>query len=184
VAQIQLQIPRSPLSSSGGANRSLSSLTRDLEFKRQKGQLTTSEVSILRSVDDLIERVANYNQGRNSPAGHSSAVKTELDRPKDLVIIPQISAEDADQIIRGINDQFQEKVLSQIKHRHERVEQVVEAETNSSSEVSGIDHVETGRNLQDHLAHVRLDRPAIPFADEDSQIDLEKIKYGRYQREN
>lgn len=92
-------------------------------------------------------------------------------------IIPQITNEETDKIIDHFNQQFEEKVMKKVKTSE--VAQVApptiqEVESAVSAAALGPDR-ERGADLQDYLQTVRAELPNVPFADEDSKIDLSKL---------
>ncbi|OGE76934.1 MAG: hypothetical protein A3C85_01340 [Candidatus Doudnabacteria bacterium RIFCSPHIGHO2_02_FULL_48_21] len=143
------------------ASTAVSMLTRDLEMKRELGHLSDAEKAILSQIDDLWEDIAKYNQSadKNTPPPAEQVYNLAESKMQD---VPEeaappahqpISYEQADQIIEGLNKQFEEKIMS--KQRHD---------------------LEAGRNLQEYMAAVQNKKLRIPFAGEESQIDLSKLK--------
>ena len=137
----------------------VSVLTRDLEMKRELDKLSAQEKSALAEIDTLWENIAKFNQGRPRASDQGERVYSLKDskflEPEMEPLVneshPPISHEQADEIIEGLNKQFEEKIMS--KRRD----------------------VATGRNLQEYLALVQ-EKPRLPFAGEESQIDLSKLK--------
>ena len=156
-----------PFQPSPDALASVSRLIRELEIKRQTGVLTDNETSQLKEVDELWENMAKANARKKPPAVLGQNIydlknKRIFQESEDSIkperpIIPQISSRQADEIIAGINEQFEEKVLKKIRER---------------------DHVAgstAGRSLQDYLSTFKSGSRNIPLAGDDSRIDLNKL---------
>lgn len=154
-----------PFSPSPGSASSLSSLTRELEQKRQLGTLTGQEGKILRDLEDLTERIANFNKALPPrPTGVASDDHDEVQPP---LVIPKISEEEAEKIISHLNEQFEQKVLAKLPRK---------ADNSSTGRAIGAPPAEAGgRNLQDYLVSLRDEKPKLPFIDEDSHFDLSKL---------
>lgn len=154
------------------ASATLSRLARGLETKRQAGELTRYESDQLREIDALWERIAKYNQ--QTKTGPLPPRRPREFEPPPPLIIPQISAAEADKIIAGLNRQFEEKVMKKIERP---LPPPLEDEAQGAAEEAKapIGDSRSGRSLQDFLVNVRSERPAIPFADEDSNIDLSRL---------
>ena len=153
-----------PFQPSSEALEGVSRLTRDLEIKRQTGALTDNETSLLKEVDELWENIAKANAQKKAPAIPGQNIydlksKTLFQESGDPgqpshPVIPQISPEQADKIIAGINEQFEEKVLKKIKEKTPT----------------------GGRSLQDYLSTFKPgDLGNIPLASDDSRIDFSKL---------
>ena len=100
------------------------------------------------------------------------------------VIIPQISSEEADKIIDHFNQQFEEKVMKKLKippapHVPAQTIQSIQARQSPENSVGPVmpvtDQAKPGPDLQDYLQAIKGELPNVPFADEDSQIDLHKL---------
>ena len=112
------------------------------------------------------------NQFQNPFAG--AAAQGGDDENAQPVIIPQISSDEADKIIAGINEQFEEKVMKKL--RPPAMPPLAKTEPQASrAAVSEPDDHGRGTDLQDYLQAIKAERPSVPFADTDSQMDLAKL---------
>lgn len=154
-----------PFQPSLEVSTSVSLLTQDLETKRQLDSLSSEEKAILAEITVLWQEIARFNDRAQAgkviaPAeAHTYSLRDskilptpdpEKDKPK-LEPHP-ITAEQAEQIILGLNKQFEEKVMSQRMLP------------------------EAGQNLQEYISRIKVEKPRLPFAGEESHIDLEKLK--------
>lgn len=121
------------------------------------------------------ERDKNITAGRTAPAGGeniydltASQIREQEERIADAAV-SRISQSDANSIIRGLNEQFEKKVLSKLRESapHPGLAAARERERN----VSG---APDGRSLDDYLGTLRGGHP-YPFADADSHFDLSKL---------
>ena len=138
----------------------LTKLAKKLETKRQTSNLTDQEQAILKNIDNSRQNVVNQNLKSSSkiakdlPDESTYRISTgEIVHSKEgqrVGYIPNISSEQADEIISKFNEQFQEKVMSKI-------------------------HKSDPSNIQNNLSAASDDRPLVPFADEDSSFDLSKL---------
>lgn len=170
-----------PFVPSKAGSAALSKLTRELEKKRQVGQLTPGESAWLRDVDSILENIARFNhQAANSaPLSFGSPTYSlpqkklgqEEEHQKPL-IIPRVSEEEANKIISHLNEQFEEKILKKAK----QPDPLLDLEVRNPSDFDAGAHAEdAGRSLQDYLSIVREQLPETPFGDEDSSKDLSKV---------
>ena len=112
------------------------------------------------------------NQFQNPFAG--TAAQGGDDENAQPVIIPQISSEEADKIIAGINEQFEEKVMKKLRPPAMPPLAKVEPQALLPERAKRGDG-ERGTDLQDYLQAIKAERPSVPFADTDSQMDLAKL---------
>lgn len=169
------------------ASAALSRQLRELEFKRQSGAvLTDEEKSLLRETDQLLQDIAKHNeQLKNLPQTQESLYDLNQSKhvPADDAeaqppVIPQISDEEANRIIAGIDQQFEEKVMSRIRQqgggsaapapRDQRNAPDPEPEAERGEQPKG-------RSLQEYLSVIKTPEHPVPFADEDSGFDLSKL---------
>ena len=161
-----------PFHLSQSSSSALLKLTRALETKRQTGNLTESEQTFIKQSDELWENVVRSGEAKNVPppaAGPKTYdLKTkrlfeEPDKSAKIskLVTPAISVQEADQIIETLNQQFEEKVMKEIRQSRG-------LQANEEPKVPG-------KNLQDYLSTFRAGIPEVPFAGEDSQIDLSKL---------
>jgi len=102
----------------------ISVLTRDLQAKREQGTLSDSEQRVLSEIDRLWEDIEKFNNQARDPkaafmAEHVYDLKGQISQPPEpaatVVSEPvKISQAEADEIIEGLNRQFEEKVLSKL----------------------------------------------------------------------
>ena len=105
------------------ASASLSQLTRQLENQRQLGSLTREEKESLREIDQFWEKIAKYNERKDLRGSTGGELVYNLQQSKLVTpeehkqppVIPNISSQEAEKIIAGLNQQFEEKVLSKLK---------------------------------------------------------------------
>ena len=153
------------------ASTNISTLTRDLETKRQLGSLSSAEKTLVAEIDTLWQDISWFNN--QASAGKTAVAPDQIYSLKDSKFVDSakqepkpelhpISAEVAEEIISGLNKQFEEKVMSKL-HR--------DGESVASGAVG-----EPGRNLQEYLSHIHDQKPRLPFAGEESHIDLQKLK--------
>lgn len=175
-----------PFRLSGATSEALGQLVRSLEAKRQANNLTAEERQWLKEIDQIIENTANHHREMSERRGlyafaHDASsvydlkrgrIQEEPENGKDGAIL-KISEEEADRIISSLNKQFEEKVLKKFQ---ERVSLNTSAESKTVDFDSSPADVPQGRNLQEHLSAIRAERPDFPFQDEDSHIDLSKLK--------
>ena len=166
------------------ASEGLGRLSRELERKRQVGELTSTEGLWLRQIDELTERILNFNRdnpkNRAGEAGIAvydmdQKLKLEESHDAELPIIPRISSKEAEKIIEGLDRQFEEKVMNRVRKQREGGEQKeVRGEVPESGVIGQRDKA-GGANLQDYLTAVKAERPDVPFSDSDSHFDLSKL---------
>lgn len=97
------------------------------------------------------------------------------DAPEPL-IIPQISDAEADKIITGFNQQFEEKILNKLKSPPIEINEPVSiANVIPDQPTLGPRQDSEGVDLQNYLSTIKADRPNVPFADEDSSMDLARL---------
>ncbi len=161
---------------------------RELETKRQLGNLTAEERLGLKAIDELYEDMAKFNQRLlQKPAGTGHAVTMPVydlrqgslgsETPyQNPVIIPSISPEEADKIISNLNKQFRDKVLAKLK-RPPRLDRELPVSPKSQGLPQEPGLAIPGRSLEDYLAKLRAEPPSLPFLDEDSHTDLSKLKF-------
>lgn len=177
-----------PFYASSAASESFGKLARDMEAKRQLHTLTPGEEKWLAAIDDLVGKAAQFNravaggEGADMPESIVERVynlkEGRLTAPEeslDPVFVPKITADEADKIIRTINQQFREKVLSKLDQRQKfrfppRLEE--ESPQEHSNNATG---APDGRNLDDYVSSIRGNLPNLPFADEDSHFDLSRM---------
>ncbi|TSA45982.1 hypothetical protein D4R52_01400 [bacterium] len=176
-----------PFSPDAASSDSLSKLTRDLEKKRQIGALTAAEQRQLRDIDELQERITQFNQKvaggvLSGQTGAGAQVYNMTDHTledesaqeaKPPLIVPKISAEEADKIVATLNQQFEDKVLSKLREQKSEIVQIPDVPPVYSA--AGSPNPVAGRSLQDYLTVIRQDKPSVPFADEDSKFDISKL---------
>ncbi|MBI4050032.1 MAG: hypothetical protein HY398_01125 [Candidatus Doudnabacteria bacterium] len=104
----------------------------------------------------------------------------DKDGEKPAVIIPKISREEAERIIRGFNEQFEEKVLGQLAPERRAEILSTRLPENVSDYAAPGSADEAGRNLAEYLSVIKAERPDRPFADADSQFDL----YAKHRTKN
>lgn len=103
-------------------------LIRSLEQKRQLGQLTDQEQELLRSRDRLMENINYYNRQAlagtaNTQTGQPNVYQLRTgklgaeENEQRKFEMPRISQAEADKIISVINQQFEEKVLRNLRDR-------------------------------------------------------------------
>ena len=151
------------------ASTAVSNVTRDLDIKRQLDDLTAAEEAAFEEIAALWEGIARFNNRvpiRAAPAsGENEQIYSLRDskfveqKPEPRPEIPVITYELADQIITGLNKQFEKNIMSN--------RNFIESAAVAS---------EQGRNLQDYLSHIQTQAPRLPFADEESHIDLSKLR--------
>ncbi len=156
-------------------------LTKELEKKRQTGKLTEQEAIWLASIDKLQEEIIKFNQGlaelvtaapaNNNVYNPKDRSLVEQTEPKMPQIIPTISEKQADKIIKDLGEQFEEKVLKKLKDRPSAGGDF--SEKDFAPSISTLGH---GRRLEDYVSILKAERPDRPFMDEDSKMDLSKIK--------
>lgn len=100
---------------------------------------------------------------------------------KPTVVIPKISRDEADRIIRGFNEQFEEKVLGKLQpSRRAEIMSTKLPENISDYAVPASAEAGEGRSLDDYLSAIKAEPPDKPFSDPDSQIDL----YAKHRAKN
>src|SRR3989338_175602 len=143
------------------ASTGISTMTRDLETKRQLENLTVEEKAALSEIDALWQKISRFNNQMAS--AKTAPARDQIYSIKDSKFVPEpqlpkaephpmITTEFAEEIISGLNKQFEDKIMP---------------------ERAG---VESGRNLQEYLSHIQSQKPRLPFANEESHIDLDKLK--------
>lgn len=140
-------------------------LTRDLEERRQLGQLTENELNILHQLDAFQQQVSS-DEGQ--PAGNQF-LNPEEDEEADLLAAPSayVTEYQADKIIEGFEQQFKDKVLNRVKHPRK---------VKNLTHVSRPSGASAGRGLQEYMMALRHERLADAFSDPDSSVDLAKFK--------
>lgn len=147
----------------------LAMLTRDLETKRQLGHLTVEEKTTLVEIGTLWQDIARFNNQakiqKASPVSvpiYSLAEHKLVEPHQPAPVppeIPSITHEQANEIITGLNRQFEEKVMSR-----------------RSATLPYSPAVGAGRNLQDYISHLQSQKSSLPFAGEESHIDLDVLR--------
>lgn len=174
---------RSKFQPSGGASEELAKLVRGLEQRRQGGALTDSEAGLIRDGDQLLQDIARYNE-QIEKAPPTSEMTYDLsqsrqvaDSPSEPLVIPNISAEEADRIIAGFNQQFEEKVMAKIRKDQAAIAEPPATYTFEPppAEIPVAGAPPQGRSLQDYLETMKEPVHTIPFADDDSSFDLSKL---------
>jgi len=162
----------------------LGALSRELERKRQVGELTNTERLWLRQIDALTERIYNFNrESYESQPNESGTVVYDMDQKIRLEEsqstedpgVAKISNEEAEKIIETLDKQFEEKVMNRIRKQNDTAKQKVETDRVSVAEVLAGGSASGGMNLQDYMTAIRAKRPTVPFADNDSHFDLSKL---------
>lgn len=170
------------------AQAALAAATRLLEQKRQTANLTEQENHLLRSADELYERIAKYNQRTRAQKpvllrqeslydlskGNRILAEQPAAEPSPFVV-PRISSREVDQIIENLNEQFEQKVLKQIRNRTEKVSAKPPEAVNDFAALPR-PTPEAGRNLHEYLSEIKQELPNLPFVDADSHFDLSKAK--------
>lgn len=159
IKQIQTELARhlaagqtSPFQPSLKLSTELSALAREIEQKRRQGTLTPEERKLARAIDELWENIARANAN----------LKNQEETKPLPVVIPRISSDEAERIIRGINEQLQ------------RQEQPHAAPGVGDFALRGV-AASPGRSLAEYLSAIKAEPPAAPFSDPDSQFDLTKL---------
>jgi len=139
-----------------------------LETKRQTSVLTEPEVSWLNDIDILRENIASFNKGVFSVPADAAVSRGPQFGPS-----AEISEEEANKIIRDFEMQFENKVLKKLK-----VQGPSKATTKSLPDFSvPVPAEPKGQDLDGYLSSLQVAEPSIPFLDEDSHMDLSKIKH-------
>lgn len=166
-------------------NQQLSELTRRLVTKKQTGELTQEEALALLGVDRLAEDIAKFNSRDKTPDARGGlngqeniydllgGRLREAQASEAPVAIAKVSAADADRIIKGLNEQFVEKVLKKLQDGAEIQGQPSWKARDFSLPVQA---TAEGQNLHDYLEKLRVELPDRPFTDPDSQRDLSRVK--------
>lgn len=131
----------------------VSILTRELETKREQGTLGDEDLALLDLIDAVWEDIAKFNaQVRKSPPAFITEKVYDLSggpavepKEKKLEPAPKISQAQADEIIAGLNQQFEEKIMSKIHKNETAPSKISEARP---TELGG-----DGRSIQE-LIHV------------------------------
>ena len=166
------------------AVQELSRLSRLLWQKRQTSSLTQSEKSLLRQIDEFTQKTMDFNREPRAagiaPSGspvYDMGRQKKLEEPDDgrEVAIPRISNQMAEDIIRQINEQFEKKVVNEV--REERTAADKPDPRSFPEEESAEEAVEgpSGTNFRGYLTALKAERPEVPFADRDSHVDLSKL---------
>jgi hypothetical protein len=164
----------------------LSRLSRGLEKKQQTGRLSPSEQNMLSRIDKLMNRMGFLAGGKSAPEKRAASDGKNVydlaqsrvlkqSREKPPVVLHQISEKQADDIIAGIDQQFQEKVVKTMDRPLKPIHQ-----SGSAQNIADIESVSNepnkeedgGVNLHDYLSRFRDQRPDESFADHDSSVDL------------
>lgn len=154
----------------------LDKLARTLETKRSTGELTRGERTLLDEIDRK-RGLAGQNHANKQPPIMAFAHRVyDLSKSQFLenaadpkpVEIPKISAEQAENIISDLNQQFEEKILGQI-----RTKQAPGPVAPSPASINP----GSGTNLTDYIAAVTAPGK-VPFMNETSHIDLNKLTKG------
>ena len=170
-----------PFNASAEVSDGISKLVRDLEHRRQTGELTSEEKEYLREIDAMLEKIAHAAKAgtqvptpaRTSPTVYNMGTGDMSEDAEEQVpfFIPNISGEQADKIIADLNKQFEEKVLKKLRQKPAILR------TEVSDFGPGDAELPSGTNLSEHIKEIAGELPESSFADEDSQKDLShKVK--------
>lgn len=167
--------------------QNFSRAVRGLENKRQLGALTQQEALWLKQADGLMERIARYGRksAENPKYGsvyqslpqvydqRTGVIGDETEIPP-AVFVPNITDEQADEIVAELNRQFEEKVLKTLKKKPV----LAAPPAQPLNDFGNLPErgAEEGRNLRDYLTAVKAERPDSAFSDADSSMDLAKLK--------
>ena len=163
---------------SADVGQGVAKMVRGLEERRQTGALTADEQGWLRETDGMLEKISSAAKaGRTSPPAAprkspfpqvyqiGSEVRDEEEPTERVAYVPNISGEQADQIIADLDKQFEEKVMAKLRERQTFPK-------DPGSDFGSVSDLPPGRSLGDHAGEIRNDLPTEPFADEDSKKDL------------
>lgn len=172
-------------------SENISKLQRGLEIKKQLGNLTFEEDRTLQRVRDVFSNIYKFNSATTqepSPVLQSNQNFVPLydlkkskfvsDSAKHTapVFFPNLTADQANKIIFQINKQFEEKVLNKLDPNRKQIKPLSERLDRKSTLRNTGRPSGNGRLLEDYMESLKLELPSTAFGDEDSSMDLSKIK--------
>ena len=139
---------RSPFTPTAQSSMTVSVLTRDLEEKREQGTIDDDGEHKLDEIGKLWTEIEKYNDDVRDMKPQFMTERTyqlgsQLTEDADEVVQEvmsqsKITSSDADIIIRALNEQFQEKVMSKLENKPGAMQPVAE-----------------GRSLQEYLTDMK-----------------------------